>query len=174
MKFREIPQFICDGGYEVNVFLATLEKTIEGYVDDFNLDLNPDFQRGHVWTKKQREAYIDYFLKGGRGGKVIYLNMPSWQGQAHSKYDDFVIVDGLQRLTTLRMFITNKLKAFGLLYKDFDDEVHDSSLKFNINSLKTKSAVLSWYLQMNYAGTPHTKKELDRVSEMLNQIEPKS
>ena len=30
-----------------------------------NLDLNPDFQRGHVWNYDQRVRYLEFIFQGG-------------------------------------------------------------------------------------------------------------
>jgi len=38
------------------------------------LQLNPDFQRGHVWIENQQIKYIEYILRGGKTARVIYLN----------------------------------------------------------------------------------------------------
>lgn len=38
------------------------------------MQLNPDFQRGHVWIENQQIKYIEYILRGGKTARVIYLN----------------------------------------------------------------------------------------------------
>ena len=174
MKFSNIPQLIPDGGYEVNMPLDSLDEKLNKWETNpnFLLNLNPDFQRGHVWNDKQRRAYVEYFLQGGRSGMVVYFNKPSWANSASTSYDDFVIVDGLQRLTALRLFMTNKLRVYGCLYREFDQTIEQcrnaDSLRFNINSLQTRAQVLNWYYQMNSGGTPHSAKELARVKALLD------
>lgn len=173
MKFSEIPQLIPDGGYEVNVPLEYLESKLTEWENEpyFGLQLNPDFQRGHVWTEAQQTAYVEYFLKGGRTGMVIYFNKPSWRSEATTEYDEMVCVDGLQRITALRRFLAGEIKAFGQYYHEFEQSIHrarnSDSLRFNINNLQTKEQVLTWYLQMNAGGTPHTAEEIERVRQLL-------
>ena len=55
MKFNEIPQFISSSGYEINMPLDFLENKIQDWIKEkyYRLQLNPDFQRGHVWTENQ-------------------------------------------------------------------------------------------------------------------------
>ena len=36
-------------------------------------------------------------------------------------------------------------------------------MKININDLPTRKDVLQWYLEMNSAGTPHTKEEINKA-----------
>jgi hypothetical protein len=70
--------------------------------------MNPDFQRGHVWTEEQQIAYVEYLLKGGMSGRTFYFNKPSWKNKdTINGYDDFVCVDGLQRTTAIEKFLNN-------------------------------------------------------------------
>ena len=174
MKFADIEKFVREGNYEVNMPLEHLEDVIVNWIEDdyYRLNLDPDFQRGHVWTEDQQTAYVEYFLRGGKSGVVLYFNKPGWMSIAKDHdYDDFVIVDGLQRLTALRKFMRGDLKAFGNLVHEFEDEVRMSgaamNLRLNINNLQTKKHVLSWYLEMNSGGTPHTDAELNKVKGLL-------
>lgn len=49
-RFKDIPQFTSSGSYQVNYPLTSLVKYIEEEVNEMGLQLNPEFQRGHVWT----------------------------------------------------------------------------------------------------------------------------
>lgn len=173
MKFSDIPQLTPDGGYEINMPLDMLEKRIVDWESDphYMLQISPDFQRGHIWTEAQQTAYVEYFLRGGRTGMVIYFNKPDWRTSPQTDYNDFVCVDGLQRLTALRRFLKGEIPAFGQYYDDFGQSIHmarhSDSLRLNINSLQTREQVLTWYLQMNAGGTPHTAEEIARVRQLL-------
>lgn len=96
-KFADIPQFTRDGNYHVNMDIRRIPKWIEGEQKEMNLQLNPTFQRGHVWTEEQQIAWLEFFLKGGKSGNIVYFNCPSWHHEVKSgEYDDYVCVDGLQ------------------------------------------------------------------------------
>ena len=60
MKFKEIPQLTREGSYQVNVPLRYVVDNIRKWEEDdyYQLQLNPKFQRGHVWTEKQQIAYV--------------------------------------------------------------------------------------------------------------------
>lgn len=177
MKFSDIPQRIVGGTYQCDMPLEDLDAWLTRREQDpyYQLQLNPDFQRGHVWTKAQQSAYLEYFLTGGKSGLTIYFNKPSWQsaGEEPRAYDDFVCVDGLQRLTALREFVRGETPAFGQLLPEFGQTLRQArnsdSLVFNINNLQTRAEVLNWYLQMNAGGTPHTGTEIARVRALLEQ-----
>lgn len=181
MDYKEIIKpFTRESGYEVNIGLPYLEGAIQDYIKEYFLELNPDFQRGHIWTTEQQIAFVEFFLRGGKTSRVIYFNCPFFkngdvEGYKKGKYDHpMVCVDGLQRLTALRKFINNELPIFGGYYlKDFEDWkvlLRKESVRININNLRTKKEVLKWYLEFNNAGTPHTEEELNRVQKMYEAL----
>ena len=52
MKYSDIPQYLTNrSNYRVDVHLRYLTKAIQEYIEEDGLILNPDFQRGHVWTE---------------------------------------------------------------------------------------------------------------------------
>jgi uncharacterized protein with ParB-like and HNH nuclease domain len=161
MKFSDIPKFTSVNGYQVNVFLHHIKSTIQDYLET-GLELNPDFQRGHVWTEEQQVRYVEYFLRGGTSARIIYFNSPD----IYSGKLPFVCVDGLQRLTALLRFLNNELKAFGCYYRDFEGRT-DANLVFVVNDLKTRAEVYQWYIEMNSGGTLHSDEEIERVRALL-------
>lgn len=40
-----------------------------------------------------------------------------------------------------------------------------------INDLQYEKDVLQWYIEMNEGGTPHTKEEIQRVKDLLSELE---
>lgn len=181
MKFSDIKPFTEKGDYEVNIWLNHLETTIQEYIEDYGLELNPDFQRGNVWTEEQQIAYVEFFMRGGATARVIYLNCPFFtrgtlDDYKAGKFDmPMVCVDGLQRLTALRKFIENKLPVFnGNYLDDFEDKKimlrKLGHLRINVNNLKTKKEVLQWYLDFNTGGTVHNQEEINRVKNMLEEL----
>lgn len=169
MKFTDIPKFTRSPPYHVDMGLDYLLTWITEHEKDFDLQLNPDFQRGHVWTREQQIAYVEYLLRGGSSGREIYFNMPGWMNSFKGK---FVCVDGLQRLTACLGFMNEEIPAFDYYFSEFEGRLRVTSvtLSIHINNLKTKKEVLTWYLEMNTGGTVHTNDELDRVRKMLNEV----
>lgn len=173
MKYTDIPQLTKSGSYQVNVPLSYIERNVEDFINELGLILEPDFQRGHVWTKEQKIKYVEFLLKGGKSARIIYFNAPWWKGNKSdydNVYHDFVIVDGLQRLTAVLDFLQNRIQVFGLYRNEFEGRIPiDIDLIFNVNNLKTRAAVLQWYIEMNSGGTPHTTKEIERVKKLLEE-----
>ena len=76
-------------------------------ITEGDLELNPDFQRNFIWDRTRQSLLIESILLG--------LPIPSIY---LSQYDDgrLTVVDGLQRLTTLRRFLNDELKLTHLEY----------------------------------------------------------
>lgn len=172
-KFSEIPSFTRTAGYRVNVEWQSIEYILAHYQDKSDglavLNLDPDFQRGHVWTEAQQIAFVEYGLKGGTSGKEIYFNCVGWMSSFKGPFE---LVDGKQRINAVLRFIRNEIPAFDYYFKEYEGRMPPGSeFYFSINNLKTRSAVLKWYLEMNSGGTPHTMEELEKVRIMIVQKE---
>jgi len=165
MKFSQIPKLTSVGSYQTNMPLKYAVEWINEKTEELDLQLNPDFQRGHIWTEEQQIKFVEYLIKGGQSARVIYFNHPGWM---KSFKGEFVCVDGLQRLTAVMRFMNNEIKVFGSYLNDFEDKLpRDIDLLFNVNNLKTRKEVLQWYIEFNSAGTPHTDEEINRVKMLL-------
>lgn len=76
------------------------------------LDLNPPYQRKSVWTRREKQRFLD----------TVFRNYPSPAIFLHKSLDDegnptYHVVDGKQRLTTILDFADNRLR----LASDFGD-----------------------------------------------------
>lgn len=168
MTFDEIPQFTKPGSWRADMDIETLVRRIDVWVKEYGLQLNPDFQRGHVWTEEQQRAFVEFILRGGMTGRDLYFNQPGWMVDFEG---EFVCVDGLQRITALQRFTNNELKAFGQYFREFGGRLNllNHYMTAHVNNLKTRREVLQWYIEMNEGGTPHNKEEIARVQAMLEQ-----
>jgi uncharacterized protein with ParB-like and HNH nuclease domain len=165
MKFQDIPQ-MTQARYRVDLTWKYLQDSLKRYDKDYGLDLDPDFQRAHVWTEAQQIAYVEYQLRGGISGKDIFFNCPGFQGN-RNKVGPMVLVDGKQRLNAIALFLQNEIPAFGCYLKDYEDRLYSLlSLSVHINNLDSYQAVLQWYLDLN-SGIAHTQEELDKVRKMM-------
>ena len=167
MKFSEIPQFTRDGNYRINMPWRFLEGWIRDQ-EQIGLNLDPDFQRAHVWTEAQQIAFVEFKLKGGIDSNIIRFNCPGWM---HGFTGPFELVDGKQRLAAVRKFMANELRAFDCLYSEFEDKLSFThcDVIFLINDLPLRSQVLQWYLDINAGGVVHTEEELNHVRELLKK-----
>jgi Protein of unknown function DUF262 len=105
---------------KINIF--TKEPTIEQLLRRINeeaLDLAPDFQRhANIWKDDAKSRLIESIL--------IRIPLPAFYIDATDE-DKWLVVDGLQRLSALKQFMSDKkLKLCGLEYLlNLEDKTYD-------------------------------------------------
>ena len=167
IDFKTIKKLTGSPRYKADTPLKYLSDKIADWTENLGLDLDVDFQRGHVWTEDQQVKFVEFIIRGGKTTPFLF-NHPNWMG---SFKGEFVVVDGKQRLTALLKFLNGELKVFGGFIDEFENlQLNTFDISFWINDLKTRKEVLQWYLELNSAGTPHTKDELDKVKNILKKI----
>lgn len=166
MRFNDIKQ-MTRPGYVCDHHLHYLPEAIRSYQEENSLDMDPDFQRIHVWTPEQQTRYMEFILQGGNSSRDIYFNCPGWMGDFKGP---FQLVDGKQRLAACLGFLSGTVQVFeGLRIGDFTDKPLRTTIRFHINNLETRREVLQWYLDINSGGVVHTADELDKVRKLLEQ-----
>ena len=167
--YKDIERFVQDGNYEVDVEIPFLYDNLDRCGKFWDLELNPDFQRPIVWDNERCIKYIEYILKGGKSGRVIYFNCSDF-GEYIDRKAKFQCVDGQQRLNAIKKFLNGEIKVFGHHFKDFAESIFSrNTIRININNLKTKKEVLKWYLGINAGGVPHTEEEIKRIEKMITK-----
>ena len=144
-------------------------------------ELEPDFQRGHVWSDDQRKGYVEALLRATAPINILF-NCPGWSrsdgGEGDIPRYTLQCIDGLQRLTAVRKFIAGELTVFnGLKAADLKGSPFDIRkyyLKFSVYEFNSKAQLLQFYLDLNGGGTIHPQSELDRVRRLLDQAQTMS
>ncbi|MDI9342439.1 MAG: DUF262 domain-containing protein [Sediminibacterium sp.] len=127
--------------------------------------VQPDFQRNQVWKIDQKSRFIESVLLN-YPLPPIYLN--------ETKDSKYMVIDGLQRTTTLNDFYNGQFKLKGLdalpMYEDkyFSSLPHNIQSKFedkrlNIYALKPSTplpVIYDLFNRINTGGTPLNKQEV--------------
>lgn len=176
---NDIP-FLQESNYIVDYDFSDLEKLFKRYAEDYDgFEENPDFQRGHVWTKEQQIKYVEAFVSNvlSEQQRTITLSCPDFRGGVKAPDSDlqgFVIIDGLQRYTASVDFCKGKFKIFGkysyedLLLSKFS--LKRKTFKVQVYSYQYKKDLLKHYLLFNAGGVVHSNEEIDRVKKMLDEL----
>lgn len=166
MRFQDIKQLTRGANYQVDVPWKLLESQLTEYNMGNVLELDPEFQRAHVWTEKQQMRYVEFILRGGQSSKSLYWNQADFNGAGKAP---MFLVDGKQRLEAVRKFLRGDLQIFGgARLSDFEDRLpHQASFRFHVNELPTYRNVLEWYIDLNAGGIAHTEDEIERVRELV-------
>lgn len=169
--------------YQIHAPWNRLQHTLDEFTDDFGpVVLDPDYQRGHVWSAGQQRAYIENVLRGmvSDAGMTIQFNTPDFP-QIHRRENpnrdlprEFQCLDGLQRLTAVQALQAGELQPFGLRLEDLADTSFDPlriGFRFTlaIYAFQTREELLQHYLDINTGGTPHTPEEIARVRGLLDE-----
>ena len=156
--------------YEVTVEWGYVEEWLTEQFREAEVDLDPDFQRGHVWTSAQQTAYCEFILRGGESSRVLYWNHPEWGGVKRGS-GMLTLVDGKQRLEAVRSFLRNEVAVFnGVFLRDMEPRILRKTgvaFQMRIAKLPSRREVIEWYLMINAGGTPHTPEEIQRVRALL-------
>lgn len=161
--------------YECDCDWVRIDQFFSRWGEDYGgFEDNPDFQRGHVWTPEQQLHYVENCLRGvvSTAGFVIQVNCPNWEDDRPSDNPrGFQIIDGLQRLTAVRAFLTGDIRPFDMTVDDFQYSSFAIKTKFRfrvaVHTFTTRKDLLSHYLALNTGGTPHSTSEIERVKKLL-------
>ncbi len=82
------------------------------YKEENELDLSPDYQRNFVWTSRQKSKLIESLLIG--------IPLPTFYIDARDE-NKWIIIDGVQRLTTILTFMDNTFKLNNMQYLKYLD-----------------------------------------------------
>ena len=183
-KLKDIKKYIKPevSNYHTDVPLDYLKDKLDRWINEYDLDMNPPYQRGYVWTDKQKKDYVEYIIRLGEShslsGKQFYFNHPNWMGnwKTYENGCGFEIVDGKQRLNTIVEFINNEFPdKKGVYYNDFSSV---SKRKFTdhqlftyqeMNDTCTDEEVLEQFLLVNFAGVPQSEDHLQFVEKILKR-----
>lgn len=144
-------------------------------------NLNPDYQRGPVWTEEQQSRFIGHVLAGGIQ-PPIYVQR--WEGRSKPPIKAYwtlpeEVIDGQQRIRAITAFMEGKIPA--LVYhdaewhpywlKDMDKRESNFTILYTrvIYIDLSRTDRLRFYLRLNAGGVKHTEEELDRVRALLLQ-----
>lgn len=186
MQYESIADRMIPYGDGFDVGWPYLEKHLQDDIEETGLDIDPPFQRAHVWSDAQRVAFIEAVICG-----VSVSNRITIAHVGRRAYDmangvealHAVLLDGKQRLETIRRFIRGELRVFagvdgraeGYTHFEMADTIRRVgrfSVEWRIVVVPTWEDVLRLYILMNGGGTPHTAEELDKVRVMLASTRP--
>lgn len=86
-------------------------ETIVSRIKRNDIDLQPDFQRGEVWSEAKKKRLIDTILRNWHVPPIHIIEVNKTAKQ--------VVLDGQQRLVAIRDFALNKLRIDGTI-KPYD------------------------------------------------------
>ena len=140
------------------------------------LNLDPEYQRGLVWSLKQKQAYVmNLFLEKAVVSPTLVLNLVVEENEKNS----FEVVDGKQRLSTLFDFLENRFPlANGKYFLDLSSDDTRYLLRLDVRYTRiecicgrnlTTEEKVELFLEINELGTKMSEEHIDKVKEMINR-----
>lgn len=145
--------------YKPTPFMGEICVSLDQFVhqlDHDNVDFDPPYQRGYVWTLKQQEEFMGHLLSGGDVLPLIVQRVPE-SGESE-------MLDGKQRATSIVRWLKGEISA-----RLFDGRtIHVSEVTKGLRCVDTKIKYVNlpfeerkrFYVRLNSAGTPHTTEQL--------------
>lgn len=138
----------------------------------------PDYQRGLVWTKKQKQNLIMSVLMGNPIGDFVFGKklFKDSRGEVSGLKVEWTVIDGQQRLNALKEFVGNKFPLpDGKYFKDMKYwDVKEFLSGYRINAVNitnlTYDQEVEVYWNRNFGGTAHSRAELDRIKKLREEL----
>ena len=134
---------------------VSLDQFVHQLAHD-NVDFDPPYQRGHVWTLRQQEEFMGHLLSGGDVLPLIVQRVPE-SGESE-------MLDGKQRATAILRWLKGEVTA--RLFNGRTIDASDVTKGLRCVDIKIKYVNLPFeerkrfYVRLNSAGTPHTTEQL--------------
>ena len=138
--------------------------------------VDPPFQRGSVWTLRQKRAWIESLLTNYPLPAIFINSFGMKPGSpAHPVYGiKDIVIDGQQRIRAIADFLQDKFQVRGEYYSD-QDEVFKRVFDLDpvcpiINTyFKTMKECAELYVKLLTAGTAHTSDEIQNARKYLQE-----
>lgn len=141
------------------------------------------YQRPLVWRLSQKQALISSIYNGIDCGKVMvrersYTMLEAMRNKGEKELSFHDIVDGKQRLQTIRGFILGEFKdAYGNKYSDLSNEAQGRFLShqlisyYSLPDITTDEETLRQFLKLNFSGIPQSKAHMKYVDSLYRKIQ---
>jgi hypothetical protein len=131
------------------------------------LVLDPDYQRGYVWSDEDKSSLIESIFESRDIGSFILYKRPPPDYRLE-------VIDGKQRISAILDFYTSKFAYKGVYYHQlsFKDRIHFERFAATwteINQVVSRKYLLQVFLHVNVTGVPQDKSHLSHVKSLLSK-----
>lgn len=158
---------------EAEIFRArTGEYPIDMYIQWIKsgaLNFGAEYQRDYVWGHQEQQTFLLVLISGFPIGSVALAKAPDWD-ICDGPYIE--VVDGKQRLTTLKLFINNEIPIViggeEIYWSEFS---RSEQLAFGRPTLSavilddaTEKDRIAYFVAVNFTGVPQSEEHKLRVT----------
>lgn len=163
--------------------VTTITSSLENFLDMYaegEYDFDPEYQRGLVWTKEQKQAFIKALMIGKAEIQPIFIRNPK------KREWGLEVLDGKQRLTAILEYVRGEFEVEGFYYKDLNSsdirifnytpmvytEIKYYDNKVGLTAMPTEQKI-ELFLQVNGYGQHVSDEHLEKIKNMNNKGECK-
>lgn len=159
----------------INHVTSCLSSFLHEYTDG-SYDFDPIYQRNLIWTKEQKQAFLESLVTGQAKIEPTFIKHPFKTGQP-----DYEVLDGKQRLNAIIDYVHGEFPIYGLYYDQLSDNniqiLYDVPMVFkhivyygpNGQAEMPLDIKLELFLQENDYGTHVSKEHLANIKETLQK-----
>lgn len=133
-----------------------LNKSVGGILLQFHrtgIDLDPEYQRGKVWTLEDKVSLIDSIFKNIDIGKIAIIKRDFNSDKTIPHYE---MLDGKQRYIALTEFYEGRFTYKGLHFEELDPSDRSHFENYHIGMAETEELTrlqkLRYFLKLNTGG----------------------
>lgn len=157
---------------QAEVFRArTGEYPIDMYIQWIKsgaLNFGAEYQRDYVWGHQEQQTFLRVLISGFPIGSVALAKAPDWD-ICGGPYIE--VVDGKQRLTTLKLFINNEIPiVIGGEEIYWSEFTRGEQLAFGRPTLSavilddaTEKDRIAYFVAVNFTGVPQSEEHRQKV-----------
>lgn len=146
--------------------------------EDLKWILDPPFQRGSVWTKEQKIAWIETILDD-LPVPAIFINQFGYNSFGPNAYAGppgyerrEIVIDGRQRIEAILDFLQSKIRVRGELWCEQTEIFRRKVLMgFTCSVITTTFSTMrecaELYLKLLKCGTAHTAEEIKKAEDFV-------
>lgn len=145
----------------------------------FGIDLNPEYQRGDVWTEEQKVKLIDSIYRDINIGSIVLVEKKWFNNNHEVTSEMYEILDGKQRLTAIIDYFSSKFKYRGKYFYELSDcnrsefgnqQILVGTLRLNKKDDEyNRKKVIEQFIRLNEGGTSMDKAIIEKAKEMINE-----
>lgn len=151
---------------------SSLESFLDIYAEG-DYDFDPEYQRGLVWTKEQKQSFIKALMIGKAEVQPIFIRNPK------KREGGLEVLDGKQRLTAILEYVRGEFEVEGFYYKDLNSsdirifnytpmvytEIKYYDHKVGLTTMPMEQKI-ELFLQVNGYGQHVSDEHLEKIKNM--------